>query len=78
MASNLTKRLRRARGLCEQCAQPAEYGERTCPECVALAAWVAEQARERRPAGRDLPPLPRPKCPALWRTSRERLDYGDW
>ena len=78
MASNLTKRLRRARGLCETCAMPAEYGAKQCAACVALADWAAEQERGPRPAGTELPPLPRPKCPALWRTSRDRLDYGDW
>lgn len=78
MASNMAKRIRRARGRCEQCAQPVESGGTLCDACVALAAWVAEQDRGPRPAGRDLSPLPRPKCPALWRTSRERLAYGDW
>lgn len=41
MASNMTKRLRRARGLCEQCAQPVEYGAAQCAACVELAEWAA-------------------------------------
>lgn len=45
MASNLTKRIRRARGLCESCAMPAAEGGRLCDACFELAAWAGGRDR---------------------------------
>ena len=57
MATTWTKRLRRARGLCESCAMPAAEGERLCDLCIEAADLLDEPAAPCDPTREQCRPL---------------------